>query len=80
MTPEEIAAELENGPVHKTVDVGTGFGQSLATLLYKNGWSDYETRSRCKVASCEFHLQKNGRVVEIISSFFLGPFTQINAR
>jgi hypothetical protein len=60
-------------------EVGASLAIELAQQLRANGFEDYENHSRCKVASAEYHVRKDGMYVDIASSFFLGVFTIIRA-
>jgi hypothetical protein len=62
------------------VDEGSEFGKTLAGYLRELGWEHYVPLSHCTKATFEAHLRKRGakiRVV-IISSCFMGSFTQID--
>ena len=52
-------------------------GQRLSTLLTQSGFKPYSTGSRCKVASFEVDLEKNGTRVSIVESDFFGKFTLV---
>ena len=62
------------------VEVGEEFGRALDEALRFLGWQRYVVGHYCSKATFEAHLTKPGTGVkiEIISSFFLGPFTQIS--
>jgi len=56
-----------------------GFHQQLVDELRTWGFKDYETLSRCRVAyGGETHLKKDSIEVNIITSDFLGTFTQVD--
>jgi len=85
----KYAERIINGEeFNKQEEQGAGFAQALSAKLMEAGFGHYDTGSRCKVASAEFHLIKRSPdvrkyptiLVEITSSFFLGVFTIIHAR
>lgn len=78
-TPNEIVAKVEQGGTfYEQVEEGTQFGRDVAALLRERGWKAYSSLSACKVATFETHLKKGARKIEIVSSFFLGPFTEVH--
>jgi hypothetical protein len=62
------------------VDEGSEFGRALASHLRDMGWEHYIPLSHCTKATFEAHLRKRGAKVRvvIISSCFMGSFTQID--
>lgn len=77
-TPAEIAQALNNGcKVPGQVEEGATWGRTLAEVLRRLDWVDFESHSYCKVASFEAHLKKGHRKVEIISASFMGVFTEV---
>ena len=63
--------------VHLTTN--GNFGSELDTLLRAEGFKSERTGSRCKVASFESNLEKNGTHVHIVVSNLFGVFTQVDA-
>jgi len=82
LTGIQIADKIEKESFNTQYDSGEvepSFHGKLVTELYKRGWKEYNSLSRCKVAyGGENHMEKEGRKIEIITSSFMGTFTLVN--
>ncbi len=66
---------------HRELNLNGGFHRELVKELQDYGFQYHETLSRCKVAyGGETHLKKDSIEVDIITSSFLGDFTQVDVR
>jgi hypothetical protein len=74
---EVIDGLVESIQAGKSKMVDGNYGWALDGRLHADGWENHRTFSRCKVASFESHLKKDGRTVEIIVSCCMGTFTQV---
>jgi len=77
-SPTSIQCILDTDFPHQ-VEEGAEFGRALQDELRFLGWENFLSYSSCTKATFEAHLRKKftGTHVEIISSVFLGEFTQI---
>ena len=79
LTVSRIATLVEKKDVGQhQAEQGAGFGRLLAEELRKRGFRPVESYSKCDVADFECHLKKSGKSVEIISSCFMGVFTEVS--
>ena len=78
-TALEVAQKIENELLNEQYDnVDHNFQRDVTNALLALGWQYCSSSSRCKVASEETHLNKGGKYVELITSNFMGRFTQIS--
>jgi hypothetical protein len=76
--PKVVAKAIHAGTeTDNSWEEGGAFAAELAAELSKLGWKRATSYSECSKASYEKHLQHGTRRIEIISSSFLGVFTQI---
>ena len=82
MDAEILASAINGGMSSQTsqFDEGNSWAMTLVGKLRATGWKTAKSYDYCSKASYEAYLEKGGAKVRVITTCFLGVFTQVEIR